>query len=126
MPRRYLGKEYPPGSAHAEFRPHFSAGFLTPPAYRAIVFLSVKRKAAREADFLWPGTRWSSLNPPRNFARAGRILKGMGLLILGLATVAVVWLSVRQAKLNEAMRQMGEGPAGSGPHLGPPYAGPPE
>jgi len=50
----------------------------------------------------------------------------MGLLILGLMITGGVWLSVRQAKLNAAMRQMGDGPAGSGPHVGPTYAGPPE
>ncbi|WP_161881215.1 hypothetical protein [Deinococcus alpinitundrae] len=50
----------------------------------------------------------------------------MGLLILGLLIAGGVWLSVRQAKLNTAMRQMGDGPAGSGPHVGPSYAGPPE
>ncbi|WP_420595257.1 hypothetical protein [Deinococcus sp.] len=50
----------------------------------------------------------------------------MGFLILALMIGGGVWLSVRQARLNKAMSQMGEGPAGSGPHVGPKYAGPPE
>ncbi|WP_164473460.1 hypothetical protein [Deinococcus psychrotolerans] len=50
----------------------------------------------------------------------------MGLLLLGRFIGVGVWLSVRQARLNQAMRQMGEGLRGSGPYVGPKYAGPPE
>ncbi|WP_185974712.1 hypothetical protein [Deinococcus detaillensis] len=50
----------------------------------------------------------------------------MGLLFLGGFIGLAVWMGVRQARLNKAMRQMGDGPEGSGPYVGPNYAGPPE
>ena len=38
----------------------------------------------------------------------------------------VVWLSVRQAKLNRFMRDMGSGPDGSGLYVSAKYSGPPD
>ena len=50
----------------------------------------------------------------------------MTALIIVLLIAGLVWLTLRQAKLNRVMREMGDGPEGSGPYVGPNYAGPPE